>query len=109
MTALLADSPTVNTSTVLVDTVGPDARGEVYLQLLAVAAEHRGTGVGTAALHDLCDRADVARWTVRLNATCDLDADVVRLVRWYARAGFVLDRKVTAMWPYLVPMVRFPR
>ena len=105
----LATAPiALDPSVVLVDSVSPDERGGVYLRLIAVAAEHRGTGAGTAALRDLCERADAAGSTIRLNATCDRGADVARLVRWYARAGFVLDRSVTAMWPYFVPMLRRP-
>jgi GNAT superfamily N-acetyltransferase len=109
MTTALLSSPTVVADRVLVQTAGPDSAGEVYLDLLAVAPEARGTGEGTAALAALCAQADAAGWTIRLGATGDLGADVARLVRWYARAGFNLDRSRPAMWPYLVPMVRTPR
>jgi hypothetical protein len=43
MTTQLATNPAV----VLVDLVGPDADGAAYLNLLAVAPAHRGTGPAT--------------------------------------------------------------
>ena len=104
MTTLLAPGR----ADVVVDLQGPDADDVVYLRLLAVDPEHRGTGAGTAALADLCARADAHGWTIRLGATCDLGADIRRLVGWYARVGFTLDRSRPVMAPYLVPMVRRP-
>lgn len=93
----------------LVDTVGPTRHGMVSLRLLTVDREVRGRGVGQAALSALCGCADEHGWTVRLAATDNLGSDVRRLVRWYARHGFVPDRAGTPMWPDHVPMVRIPR
>lgn len=93
---------------VLVDTVGPDEAGVLYLLLVTVDADHRGEGLGTAALAALCEHADAAGWTIRLHATSDLGSDAVRLVRWYLRAGFVPDPATEAMWPSMVPMIRRP-
>jgi GNAT superfamily N-acetyltransferase len=98
----------VDRRTVLVDIDGPDPDDEVYLHLITVSAGSRGAGLGTAALQDLCAQADAGGWTVRLGATGDLGSDVRRLVRWYARHGFVPDRTRTAVAPEYVPMVRRP-
>lgn len=93
----------------VVDTVGPTPGGLVHLRLLAVAPGARGSGVGRAAMTALCQRADEHGWTVQLAATTDLGSDLGRLVRWYRRHGFTVDRTQPALVPHHVPMVRAPR
>lgn len=93
----------------VVDTTGPTVDGRVHLRLLAVDPEVRGIGVGQAAITALCARADAAGWTVELAATVDLGSDLRRLVGWYGRHGFAVDRSRPALVPHHVPMVRRPQ
>lgn len=95
-------------SAVICETTSPTVDSTVHLRLLSVPPEHRGRGLATAALRDLCARADAHGWTVELAATNDFGADVRRLMRWYGRHGFVLDRSRPLVVPAHIPMVRRP-
>lgn len=105
----MTTAPLVHVPGAYVETVGPTENGLVGLRLISVDGSVRGNGVGESALSQLCSQADDHGWTVALAATCDLGSDVRRLVRWYSRHGFTLDRAQTAMVPFHVPMIRLPQ
>lgn len=88
------------------DVRGPGTDNVVELRLIGVSLDQRGTGLAEEALAALCSQADTHGWTVKLDATSDLGADLRRLVRWYSRHGFVPDRQEHTVIPHRVPMVR---
>ena len=63
--------------------------GSVGLRCIVVDEEHRGTGVGTAALTAFLDRADQEGWVVTLTPSDAYGGDVMRLNGFYPRFGFV--------------------
>ncbi len=67
---------------------------EVSIQRLSVDPYFRGMGIATAALRKLCQMASRSKITLFLEALPDeddedMDQDAERLMRFYARFGFV--------------------
>jgi GNAT superfamily N-acetyltransferase len=83
-----------------------DGAEHVHVVDVRLEARHRGRGVGTAVLRELCAHADLRRVPVTLTARVGSPAE-----RWYRRLGFVDVERPTAAAEGAdadVPLVRPP-
>ncbi|WAC50432.1 GNAT family N-acetyltransferase [Frigoribacterium sp. SL97] len=62
--------------------------GEAHLDLIAVAVPLRGTGLGSAALKTVLERADAAGLPVVVEPNNGFGCELGRLISWYGRYGF---------------------
>lgn len=63
----------------------------ILLMRIEVPADARGKGVGTAVMRELCAYADALKTRISLTPSVDFGGKRERLVRFYARFGFVED------------------
>lgn len=82
---LFRASPVTN---VELKVISPD---EVYVAEIYTRPDKRGAGEGSAVMSTLCQMADKTGTTLSLLPSSD---DTEALRRWYAKYGFVGDRKM---------------
>ena len=63
----------------------------VLLEFLYVPQQYRGAGLAEAALERICELTDLMGWNLRLQPSDGFGSNKARLVRWYARHGFIPD------------------
>lgn len=76
-------------------------KGVITLEKIEVPHKNRNAGIGSKAMQSLIDYADETGKTIKLGASSQLGGDKSRLIDFYKRFGFEIDKKtapVSAMW-----------
>ncbi len=82
-----------------------------HVYLHDIISRHRGSGMGTAALQELCayaDRRGLPILAVFVPGFTATDEDALRLACWYYRHGFRQETQTPEDWSHTVPMRRDP-
>jgi len=89
------------------------SEGDIHVDYLQVARRMQGQGLGTLAMQRLCDFADY--WHVRILLTPS-DRNIstgttsrTRLIDFYRRFGFHLNRGRHRDWTTRAQMIRMPK
>lgn len=79
------------------------------LSRIIVKDECRGEGVGTSIMNDLIEYADTNKQIITLTPASDFGGNKNRLVQFYKRFGFKLNKGVHKSYEYSDTMIRYPK
>lgn len=83
-------------------------RGSLILSRIIVNDECRGQGVGTKIMKDLVDYADHNGQIVALTPSSDFGGSKNRLVQFYKRFGFKMNKGANKDYEFRDTMIRYP-
>jgi GNAT superfamily N-acetyltransferase len=81
----------------------------IKLARIIVNPEYRKTGIGTSILTDLINYADKNKKIVTLTPSSDFGGDKNRLVQFYKKFGFKLNKGIHKSYEYMDTMIRYPK
>ena len=79
------------------------------LSRIIINPEFRGGGVGTDIMNDLINYADKTKKIITLTPSSDFGGNKNRLVQFYKRFGFKLNKGVHKSYEYMDSMIRWPK
>jgi predicted GNAT family N-acyltransferase len=79
------------------------------LSRIIINPEFRGGGVGTDIMTDLINYADKNKKIITLTPSSDFGGNKNRLVQFYKRFGFKLNKGVHKSYEYMDSMIRWPK
>lgn len=79
------------------------------LSRIIINPESRGSGVGTDIMNDLINYADKTKKIITLTPSSDFGGNKNRLVQFYKRFGFKLNKGVHKSYEYMDSMIRWPK
>ena len=81
----------------------------IKLSRIIVNPDYRESGVGTAVMNDLIEYADKTKKIITLTPASDFGGNKNRLVQFYKRFGFKLNKGVHKSYEYMDTMIRWPK
>ncbi len=81
----------------------------IKLARIIVNPELRNTGVGTNIMTDLVNYADKNKKIITLTPSSDFGGNKNKLVQFYKRFGFKLNKGVHKSYEYMDTMIRWPK
>jgi len=81
----------------------------IKLAKIVIKDEFRGSGIGTEIMNDLVNYADKNKKIVTLTASADFGGNKNRLVQFYKRFGFKLNKGIYKSYEYMDSMIRYPK
>jgi len=79
------------------------------LSRIIINPEFRGGGVGTDIMNDLINYADKNKKIITLTPSGDFGGNKNRLVQFYKRFGFKMNKGVHKSYEYMDTMIRWPK
>lgn len=79
------------------------------LARIIINPEFRNSGVGTNIMTDLINYADKNKQIITLTPSSDFGGDKNRLVQFYKKFGFKLNKGVHKSYEYMDTMIRWPK
>ena len=79
------------------------------LSRIIINPEFRNSGVGTNIMTDLINYADKNKQIITLTPSSDFGGDKNRLVQFYKKFGFKLNKGVHKSYEYMDTMIRWPK
>lgn len=79
------------------------------LSRIIINPEFRGSGVGTDIMNDLINYADKTKKIITLTPSGDFGGNKNRLVQFYKRFGFKMNKGVHKSYEYMDTMIRWPK
>ena len=81
----------------------------IKLSRIVINPDFRDKGVGTSILNDLINYADKTKKIVTLTPSSDFGGNKNRLVQFYKKFGFKMNKGVHKSYEYMDTMIRWPR
>jgi GNAT superfamily N-acetyltransferase len=81
----------------------------IKLSRIVINPDFRDKGVGTSILNDLINYADKSKKIVTLTPSSDFGGNKNRLVQFYKKFGFKMNKGVHKSYEYMDTMIRWPR
>jgi len=81
----------------------------IKLARIIIKDEFRGGGIGSDIMNTLVNYADNNKKIVTLTPSSDFGGNKNRLVQFYKRFGFKLNKGVHKSYEYMDTMVRYPK
>jgi GNAT superfamily N-acetyltransferase len=81
----------------------------IKLSRIIVDPNFRDKGIGTSILNDLVDYADKTKKIVTLTPSSDFGGNKNRLVQFYKKFGFKMNKGIHKSYEYMDSMIRWPR
>ena len=81
----------------------------IKLSRIIVNPDYRDSGVGTAILNDLINYADNTKKIITLTPSSDFGGNKNRLIQFYKRFGFKMNKGVHKSYEYMDTMIRWPK
>ncbi len=81
----------------------------IKLSRIIVNPELRNTGIGTNIMSDLVNYADKNKKIITLTPSSDFGGNKNKLVQFYKRFGFKLNKGVHKSYEYMDSMIRWPK
>lgn len=81
----------------------------IKLSRIVINPDFRNKGVGTSILNDLINYADKTKKIVTLTPSSDFGGNKNRLVQFYKKFGFKMNKGVHKSYEYMDTMIRWPR
>jgi GNAT superfamily N-acetyltransferase len=81
----------------------------IKLSRIVINPDFRDKGVGTSLLNDLINYADKTKKIVTLTPSSDFGGNKNRLVQFYKKFGFKMNKGVHKSYEYMDTMIRWPR
>lgn len=79
------------------------------LSRIIINPEFRNSGVGTNIMTDLINYADKNKQIITLTPSSDFGGDKNRLVQFYKKFGFKLNKGIHKSYEYMDTMIRWPK
>jgi predicted GNAT family N-acyltransferase len=79
------------------------------LARIIINPEFRNSGVGTNIMTDLINYADKNKQIITLTPSSDFGGDKNRLIHFYKKFGFKLNKGVHKSYEYMDTMIRWPK
>jgi predicted GNAT family N-acyltransferase len=79
------------------------------LARIIIKPEFRNSGVGTNIMTDLINYADKNKQIITLTPSSDFGGDKNRLIQFYKKFGFKLNKGVHKSYEYMDTMIRWPK
>jgi len=81
----------------------------IKLSRIVINPDFRDKGVGTSILNDLINYADKSKKIVTLTPSSDFGGNKNRLVQFYKKFGFKMNKGVHKSYEYMDTMIRWPK
>lgn len=81
----------------------------IKLSRIVIDPNFRNSGIGTSILTDLINYADKTKKIVTLTPSSDFGGNKNRLVQFYKKFGFKMNKGVHKSYEYMDTMIRWPR
>ena len=81
----------------------------IKLSRIVVNPDYQGQGIGTNILNDLIQYADINKKIVTLTPSSDFGGNKNRLIQFYKRFGFKMNKGIHKSYEYMDTMIRWPK
>ena len=81
----------------------------IKLARIVIKDEFRGSGIGSDIMNDLIRYADNNKKIITLTPSSDFGGNKNRLVQFYKRFGFKLNKGIHKSYEYMDTMIRYPK
>jgi GNAT superfamily N-acetyltransferase len=81
----------------------------IKLSRIVVNPDYQGQGIGTNILNDLIQYADRNKKIVTLTPSSDFGGNKNRLIQFYKRFGFKMNKGIHKSYEYMDTMIRWPK
>jgi GNAT superfamily N-acetyltransferase len=81
----------------------------IKLSRIIIDPNFRDKGIGTSILNDLVSYADKTKKIVTLTPSSDFGGNKNRLVQFYKKFGFKMNKGVHKSYEYMDTMIRWPK
>lgn len=81
----------------------------IKLARIVIKDEFRGSGIGSDIMNDLIRYADNNKKIITLTPSSDFGGNKNRLVQFYKRFGFKLNKGIHKSYEYMDAMIRYPK
>jgi len=81
----------------------------IKLSRIVIDPNFRDKGIGSSILNDLVNYADKTKKIVTLTPSSDFGGNKNRLVQFYKKFGFKMNKGVHKSYEYMDSMIRWPR
>jgi hypothetical protein len=86
-----------------------ETKTSIKLSRIIVNPESRDTGIGTSIMKDLIEYADKNRQIITLTPSNDFGGNINRLIQFYKRFGFKMNKGHNKNFEFTDAMIRYPK
>lgn len=81
----------------------------IEINIIRINNEHKGTGIGSKIMQEICDYADDSNKILHLSPTDEFGSSISKLKAFYKKFGFVINRGNNKDFRFKNTMIRYPK